>query len=147
MTQTFAADVDAWVQRTQARQEAVFRESLQRLVEDMQKPVGDGGNMPVDTGFLRASIQASKSGPPPTRGGRPRKGATYNYTPDDINLVIASATLGETVWVTYGANYARAVEYGANGREARGFVRSATQKWQQFVTEVSREARGRAGGS
>lgn len=146
MTQTFAADVDAWVQRTRQRQEAVFRESLQRLVERMQRPVADGGNMPVDTGFLRASIQASKSGPPPTRGDRPGEAATYTYLPDDINLVIASAMGGETVWVTYGANYARAVEYGAGGREARGFVRNAVQQWQSIVTEVAQEARARSGG-
>lgn len=175
--QSFAAQVGDWVRQTQARQEAVFKESAQRVIEEMQRPgpsvastkkaiakgigtkgrgkskkplagpvfePGGGGNMPVDTGFLRASLMASTTMPKP-RGGAPEDGKTYSFDPAQVALVIAGSEIGDTIFAVYGANYARAVEYGHNGAPARGFVRLAAQQWQSIVAAVAAEARARAG--
>lgn len=177
MTQSFAAEVGKWVTDTKQRQEAVFKESAQRVIEEMQRPgaslatakkaiakgigskgrgkskklvagpIGDpggGGNMPVDTGFLRASLMASTKMPKP-RGGAPEEGKTYSFDEGQVALVIAGAEIGDTLYAVYGANYARAVEYGHNGAPDRGFVRLAAQQWQGIVAEVAAEARSRAG--
>lgn len=121
---------------------AVVKESVQRTVDRMQKPTAKGGNMPVDTGFLRNSLQAGINMPKPGPGENPGNPAGYND--GDVILAIQAAELGDTLWLTYSANYARYVEYGAQGRPGRGFVRLATQRWQQTVSQVAIEARNRA---
>lgn len=121
--------------------EAVFKESAQRVIADMQIPVGAGGNMPVDTGALRASIQATLDAP--NEMITFKEGAPTAYNEGQVALVIASATLGQTIFATYSMNYARAVEYGSRGRAGRGFVRLAAQKWQSIVAAVVEEAKRR----
>lgn len=139
---TFTAQVSDWVLQTKARMEAVFKESTQRTVELMQTPVAKGGNMPVDTGFLRNSLMGGLNAPKDGRGDNP--GVPVSYNDADIVLTIANAELGDTIFMTYSANYARHVEYGANGRAGRGFVRLATQRWQSTVSQVALEAQQRA---
>lgn len=142
---TFSAQVDGWVRATKERSEAVFKESAQRVVEVIQKPGpsvanpsgGAGGNMPIDTGFLRASLQGSLNGGLPALRDNP--GGSHNYDGGQINLVIAGAKLGDTITMAYGANYARFME------ERYAFVRLGAQQWQQVVNEVANEAKGRAG--
>jgi hypothetical protein len=150
---SFADQVSQWVLKTQKRQDAVLRESVQRLKDEMQKvgpsvanPAGgEGGNMPVDTGFLRASIQASFDGPIPMRAGAfADKSKTYAYDPAPLVALIAKMKVGQTIWLTYGAAYARAVEYGARGHPGYAFVRKAAQKWPQIVEQVSKEAQQRS---
>ncbi len=141
---SFSAQVDAWVGKTKARMEAVHKESVQRTIEVMQTPVGAGGNMPVDTGFLRASLMARVGIPAlPTREN---PGAKVSYDPGQVTLVIAGAKLSDPINAVYTANYARHVEYGARGRAGRRFVALAAQQWPRIVSEVVTEAKARAGG-
>lgn len=142
---SFSAQVSAWVAATQQRSTAVFRESAERVIEQMQTPVAAGGNMPVDTGFLRASLQASTSQPQPINpGAAPAEGSTHTYSAGVASLVITGAELGQTVFATYTAAYAAEQEYGARGREGRGFVRLAAQQWPQIVSRVSAELQSRS---
>lgn len=138
--QSFAAQVDAWVAKTKERTEAVFKESAQRVLAEAQKPVGAGGNMPVDTGFLRASLQATINAPVAAVTFR-TEGQQYDAA--SVALVIAGAQLGDTIYGVYTANYARYVEYGSRGRAGRGFVRLAAQQWPQIVSQVVAEAKSR----
>jgi hypothetical protein len=138
---TFTAQVSDWVMQTKSRMNAVFKESTQRTVELMQTPVAKGGNMPVDTGFLRNSLMGGLNAPKDGRGDNP--GVPVSYNDADIVLTIANAELGDTIFMTYSANYARHVEYGARGRAGRGFVRLATQRWQSTVSQVALEAQQR----
>jgi len=138
---TFTAQVSDWVMQTKSRMNAVFKESTQRTVELMQTPVAKGGNMPVDTGFLRNSLMGGLNAPKDGRGDNP--GVPVSYNDADIVLTIANAKLGDTIFMTYSANYARHVEYGARGRAGRGFVRLATQRWQSTVSQVALEAQQR----
>lgn len=138
MAQRFSAAVDDWVIETKERLEAVFKTAVQYTIEDMQTPVGGGGNMPVDTGFLRTSLQASINAPilrQMANNGSPIGFAT------DTTLVIAGAEIGDTIYATYGANYAVYQEYGANGRAGRGFVRLASQNWQSHVNRAVADLR------
>lgn len=144
---SFSAAVSEWVKKSERRMELVFKESTQRLVSEMQTPVGQGGNMPIDTGFLRNSVQATTEAPVPINpAARPIKppghksgDVIYPYKEGDVSLTILSARLGQTIYVTYTAAYARVQE------SRRGFVRLAAQRWQKIVKDVSAEARKRAG--
>ena len=96
---------------------------------------GDGGAMPVDTGFLRASVRISKEAPIPIdKSARPVEGQSYSYSESAITLAILSAEIGEKLYVTYTASYARAVNYGAGSRPGYHFVDLAAQRWPQIVS-------------
>lgn len=143
---SFSGQVSEWVRQSEDRMRRVFRESTQRVVAEMQTPVGAGGNMPIDTGFLRAGVVASTDAPTPIDPkARPQKGQSYVYNGGNVTLVIAGAELGQTVWVTYTAAYAAHQEYGTSKMAGRGFVRLAAQRWPSIVDEVCSEAFSRAG--
>lgn len=137
----FAAQVDAFIAKSKKRATAVFRESTERVIEEMQRPVGAGGNMPVDTGFLRASLQASTTAMPALTRDNP--GAAAPYDGAEVSLVIAGADLGETIYAGYTAKYAGHVNYGARGRQPRQFVGRAAQKWPAIVDQVAAEVRAK----
>jgi hypothetical protein len=144
--QSFSAQVDAWVQQTEQRMDAVFKESTQRVFEEVLVPVGAGGNMPVDTGFLRASFQATLNAPTTTPTFRPENPGTYTPDVAQVALVINGATRGDTIYGVFTANYAVDQEYGSRGRDGRGFVRLAAQRWQQIVSAVASELQARVTG-
>ena len=145
MAKSFTADVDAFVRKTDARLLAVFRSSAQDVIAEMQEPGPSvanpssfgTGHMPIDTGFLRASLQAGID-EPVARSSTPAAGhQDVAYNPAPVALVIAGARLGQTIFATYGAVYARAME-------ARyGFVRLAAQNWQKIVGKNVRIAKER----
>jgi len=140
---TFSAQVDQWVKKTKERQEAVFKKSVERTIEIMQTPVAKGGNMPVDTGFLRSSFQAGLNAPVFGPTQPPKKRVSFSYNGSQATMVIASAEIGDTIFGTYSANYAKFVHDGANGRPGRPFVRLAAQQWQTTVNQVVQEAKSR----
>ena len=141
---SFSAQVSAWVAETKGRAKAVRDESAQRVIEVMQTPVGAGGNLPVDTGFMRASLLATTGEVNFVARGRPDGGGRYAYDGGHVSLVIAGADLNDTITAVYTANYARHVEYGARGRPGRRFVALAAQQWARIVSEVAAEAQSRA---
>lgn len=137
----FTAQINDWVLATDERIETVFKKSVERTVETMQRPVAKGGNMPVDTGFLRNSLQSSLNSPILAVMANP--GVPVAYDDQGVTLTILSAELGDTIYAVYGANYARYVEYGANGRPGRAFVRQAAAKWKSTVSQAAVELQRR----
>jgi hypothetical protein len=136
MTKSFQAQIDEWVAATKERTTAVFRESCQRLVTEMQKPTARGGNMPVDTGFLRNSLLGSTSSVPQMRD-------QGTATADQVVLTIASLDLGDTLYVGYTANYARHRHY-MNTAKPGGMWRDlAAQRWQTIVNGAARDLQKR----
>jgi len=143
---TFAATVSEWVASEKARQTAVFRASVQEFVSRVQITVPAGGNMPIDTGFLRASLQMSTEGPPVTRAdGEPVPGGVYPEN-GDVALVIAGAEIGQDLYAGWSAAYARRMEYGFVGKDSLGrsynqagfgFLALAAQQWPAIVAEQS----------
>lgn len=143
---SFAAEVSDWVRQTKGAAREVYRESAQRVVETMQVPRAMGGNMRVDTGFLRASLVATTTGIIPPLQGKPDGVPAFSYDAGQINLVINGADITDTITVAYTANYARPREYGSRGQPGDRFVALAAQQWQRIVSEVATEAQARAGG-
>ena len=143
---SFAAQVSAWVAETKQRQEAVYKESAQRVVAVMQTPRGAGGFMRVDTGFLRASLVATTSAALPPTIEKPDGDGKFSYDAGQISLVIAGADIQTPITVVYTANYARHREYGARGQAPDRFVALAAQQWPRIVNEVCAEAQRRVGG-
>jgi hypothetical protein len=140
VSRNFKAQVEAWARKSDARLNAVFRESAQRLIAEAQTVGpsvanpggGEGGKMPVDDGFLRASGQASLTGWP-SGPSRPEDGLGSM----DYAITIAGARIGQTVYFGWTAEYAPFME------QRYGFIRSAAQYWQSIVSGVVREAMAR----
>lgn len=120
---SFAAQVNEWVLESEARTVAVFKQSAEDLFRTMLTPVAKGGNLPVDTGFLRNSFVSGING------------ATALTPPDNVALSIAGVEAGDSVFGGFTANYARHVEYGANGRPGRRFVGLAALEWTEIVAK------------
>lgn len=144
MTGNFAAQVEDWCKDSEVLLEAIFHEASQRVTEIMTTPRGHGGNLPVDTGYLRATIQASNVAPPPINPGSKGNAAQkYAFNSGPINLVISNTKLGGTVYICATANYALHVEFGTSKQPAALFVTQAAQRWPQVVAEVQAELKGR----
>ena len=122
MAQSFDAQVSAWVAKSQRRIEAVFKQSAQEVFSTAQKPVAQGGNMPVDTGFLRNESFISML----NNGTAIEGGEAYILT-------ILQAQLGDSIFGGWRAEYAKHVEYGARGRQGRRFAGQAAAQWQAIV--------------
>ncbi len=121
MVKTFTAQLEDFADKTADTLEAVAKQSIQDVFEEAQTPVAQGGRMPVDTGFLRNSLQAGLNGTTSLTG------------PDAYVLAVAGMELGDVVFGGWTAEYAVHVEFGAQGRPARAFMRSAAQQWQDIV--------------
>lgn len=130
--ETQIADI---VAASDKRMLALMRQSLQDVVNDAQTPTAKGGRMRVDTGFLRASGQAS-IGSMPTGPVRGDPDGTYLFEENSVITTLAKLELGQTFFFGWTANYARY-------REAYdGFLEVALQKWQKIVdrnTETIRQ--------
>lgn len=104
---------------------------------------GGSGNLPVDTGFLRASLVATLGKTPPSLVTYNPEGKRARYDPRRINAIIDQATLEQGINFTYTASYAYYVEMGAHGRAGRRFVGLAIQRWPQIVSRSSRSLEAR----
>lgn len=137
----FHDQITGFVKETKERMNAVFQMSVLNMIHIMQTPVGAGGNMPVDTGFLRQSILGVPDTLPPAAPltFRPTEEGVWVYDPGPIELAIASATYETGFTIIYTANYAVYQEYGSQGRAPRRFVGLAVQRWPQIVSRASRE--------
>lgn len=140
--QTFSAQVDAWTRKSKARMEAVAKTATQELFIEVLRPVEQGGRMRVDTGFLRASFQASLDAPVNLSVENPDpENGSFDADIGSISLVINGAEIGQTIFGTFTANYARAREYGARGQSPDAFVLTNAQRWPEFVQEAITQIR------
>lgn len=145
--QGLKADIEDIVAATDKRMLALMRQSLQDVINEAQLPVAKGGRMRVDTGFLRASGQASLSGMPtgPVRGDPNALPGSYpsadNYSDTaSIALVLGEHAeglkIGSIFYFGWTANYAKYREV------YDGFLEGALQHWARVVafnTETIRE--------
>ncbi|MFN3352501.1 MAG: hypothetical protein ACK4Z5_02740 [Brevundimonas sp.] len=107
---------------------------------------GGSGNLPVDTGFLRASLVVGRgtlnvpTTTPPENGPQ-----SYSWDPGDVTFAISGASISDPIEARYTAAYARVAEYGGKNRKARRFVALAAQQWQGVVTQTANELKAQAG--
>lgn len=130
---TFTGQIDAWVAKTVQRTEAVIKASTQDVIADAQVPVAKGGRMPVDTGFLRNSLQSSLAGSTSLSGG------------ESYVMIAAQMEVGDVAEFGWTADYARHVEYGARGRPGRFFAGGAARKWPEIVAANVAKAKAAVG--
>ena len=148
----FAATVEKWALETEQGITAVFRESAQDVIEIMQEPgpskaaAKSGGSfgtgrMPVDLGFLRASLVVQLNADPPP-ANRDADGAKHSWNPAAATLVINQAQLGDRITCGYAASYAPAVNYGTSKGPAYHFLEYAVGQWQQIVNRNAERVKG-----
>ncbi|HEV7435345.1 MAG TPA: hypothetical protein VGO22_10800 [Pseudorhizobium sp.] len=147
----FAATVGEWAREELERAEAVFQTAAQTVANEVRTPFAEGGRMPIDTGNLRRSLMASTADMPTV------KPEQESFADSGIEMVIAGAELGSTVYLGFQAAYALRMEYGFVGTDSLGrtynqtgygFVEAVAQRWQQIVNEAEAKVRGRfEGGS
>ncbi len=130
----FAAQVRAMTEKCKQRQDAIFRASAARVMDEANVPEAQGGRMPVKDGFLRNSTTAATS---PSGGG------------SDPALVFAKLEVGQTVYAGWTAEYAMRQEFGFVGEDSLGreynqsgkaFLRTSLQRWQEYVDDAARDA-------
>lgn len=127
----FSDQVNSHADKYRRRLLAVFRQSVQETIHSANVPVGQGGKMRVDTGFLRNSGQASLDRMPSGPGKGGARAYRSQVAGEPIEIVIRKAELGDTIWFGWTANYARIREY------HDGFLRSAVQRWDKTVGDVA----------
>jgi hypothetical protein len=143
---SFSAQVAAFAEKIPGAVEAVFKESVQEIVSEMQTPVAAGGRMRIDTGFLRSSLMASTASMPSINpNNKPVDGRSYAYDEGQIEAVILGSDINDTLFFGYTAAYAGHREYGSNGQTPDAFVRSAAQRWDAIVEAKARELKSRLG--
>jgi hypothetical protein len=119
----FLADVSKFVDLTTRDMLLVAKESLQDVIRDAQTPVGAGGQMPVDTGFLRNSLTVEVRGSQVAEGG------------DSYTLGIAQLNLGDPISFAWTAQYAIPRHYAVGVGQGGGAWRDiAAAKWSSIVT-------------
>lgn len=146
---SFSAQVAEWAARVDGAIEAVFKESVQELVEQADellkqlvydRPPAKSGYK--RTGFLRSSVVASTASMP--LANRPQGAPDSGYMAE-IEVQIAGAELGETIYVGWTANYAGYVHFGANGTPPKPWVTLVAQRWQQIVNGKADDLKRRLG--
>ena len=137
---SFDAQVGAWVAKSRKRMLVVLQQSAQDVITIMQTPVSRGGNMPVDTGFLRSSLQVTINQPASGLSSRPSGTQSYRVNEASYSLTLNNAKLGDSIFAVYLAKYAAAQEYGTRFMQGHGFVRLAALQWPKVVEANVRKA-------
>lgn len=123
----FVADVSAFADKTIDQMLRVAKQSIQDVVKQAQTPVAKGGDMPVDTGFLRNSLTAT------VRGAEGPAGV------DSYVLAIATLQLGDPFQVAWTADYAIPRHYAVGVGQGGGLWRDkAAQRWEGYVLKNAR---------
>ena len=133
MAKTFSAQVDDWIAKSERLSMAVLQQATQAVINEANTPVAKGGRMRVDTGFLRNSLKAN-IGSMPSGASSPG-----NWDDSEVVLTLIRMQPGQVFYAGWTANYARPREH------YDGFLRMATQKWQDQVDAAARQLRQRAG--
>jgi hypothetical protein len=133
MAAAFDKQVTAWVRKSEQRLTAVYRQSIQDLVEEAQTDYYSGGNLPKDLGFLQSTGDAAIGQLPVGESEPPEGQERFSWDAEAALLVINRAQLGgPPVFFGWTAVYANAME------EKYGFARLAAQNWPQIVNKAAR---------
>lgn len=123
----FIADVRQFADKTPDQMLRVAKQSIQDTVRSAQTPVSQGGDLPVDTGFLRNSLVTSVGGVSAGEGAN-------SYV-----LGIAGLELGDAFQVAWTAEYAIPRHYAVGVGQGGGMWRDkAAQKWSMTVAKNAR---------
>lgn len=129
MARSFQAQIRDWNKKTLDQQKRVLQQSLNDVLDIAQTPVAKGGNMPVDTGFLRNSLVSELNGAQIAKG------------PDNYTLAIAQMDAGDYARFGWAAAYARVRHYKPQSfGQGGGYWRDhAAAQWQDIVRRNARK--------
>lgn len=136
MASSFTAQLSAWARKSEDRMRAIVQESAQRVFEQANTPIAQGGNLPVDTGFLRASFAVDFDGMPSGPSENPGR-QTFVADSAGIAMKLVGFEPGDTIYAGWTANYAIYMEV------RYAFQRRAAQNWPTIVRNVTAEAKSR----
>ena len=126
----FTADVSRFADKTADQMLRVAKQSIQDTVRIAQRTVADGGDMPVDTGFLRNSLVTELRGAEVGTGG------------DSYVLGLSALKLGDPFQVAWTAQYAIPRHYMVGVGQGGGLWRDkAAQRWSRIVADNARRVR------
>lgn len=128
------ADVIAWTAKVGERLEYVAKESPRTVAREVRLPISSGGHMPVRTGNLRNSLQASTSGVP-SGDYMPAENERLSDPMGQINSVIDGSSLGDKISLGFRAAYGVYVE------RKHMFVHLTAMKWSQIVRDTVEKAK------
>lgn len=131
----FALSVERWTKKVEDRALQVFTGIVLELLNRVKEYT------PVDTGWLRANWvdRLNESGESQPRPEGAERGAYESYQPPELYAAIASASLGDTIYIVNDVPYAGYVEYGTSRMEAVGMLRRTIQDAPQIADEVVRK--------
>lgn len=117
----FIADVQAFKDKTIEQMLRVAKQSIQDTIETAQKPVAQGGDMPVDTGYLRNSLVTTGK-------------AGDLEGPNSYILGLSTFELGDPFSVAWTASYSVPRHYHVGTSKGGGLWRDlAAQRWEGTV--------------
>jgi hypothetical protein len=123
----FTDAIEAWAAKVQRQMETVARDSIRDVIADAQRPVTQGGNMPVLKGNLRNSLTVEM-----------RIGRVSGANAHDVAL--SGYQLGDNVLAGWTSNYALARHYQVGTQGGGGMWRdAAAQKWTRIVQSNARK--------
>lgn len=129
---SFSASVADFVKRAKEAQDAIYRDSVQDVIADAQLDRGNGGRMPVDTGYLRNTMASDLNG----------AGMFATDQKNEISLTLVEMGAGDIAHFAWTADYAMRQELGFVGDDSLGrtyeqggnyFVTGAAARWAEFV--------------
>lgn len=144
------AVVEQWVHETEGLLEAIIRQAVQELTNEMQTTHFNGGLNRADQGWHIASFQLVLNGEPQLPTREAPEGQAPAWSGAEIALQIAGMALGDTITGSYGMAYSMRLEYGFTGQDslgrtynqpAYGFVRAAAQNWPAIVARLQEQVR------
>lgn len=130
---SFSRDIQRITEQYRKRLNYVAKKATNDVIDAARLSRFDGGRMPIDTSNLQKSMVASTTGIPsgPSDGNESRTG-------DDVIATLVRWQPGVTpFWAGFTANYSRAME------AQYGFVRGATERWEEFVDRAAAEAKAK----
>jgi hypothetical protein len=147
---SFAATIGDWGRAELGRAEAIFQDAAQTVADEVRTTINEGGRLPIDLGNLRRSLMASTADMPAV------KPEQISFSGSQVEMVIAGAQLGSTIYLGFQAAYAARMEYGFVGTDSLGrvynqagfgFVAASAQRWPQTVAASEAKIRSRFEGS
>ena len=138
MAKTFIAQVNDWIAKSERLSMAVLHQATQAVINDANTPTGKGGRMRVKTSYLRNSLKANIGSMPSGESSEGEEKWEKELAPVVV-LTLTRLQPGQVFYAGWIANYARPREH------YDGFLRMATQKWQEQVDAAARQLKQRAG--
>jgi hypothetical protein len=137
----FIADVSRFADKTADQMLLVARQSIDDVVRIAQTPVAKGGNMPVDTGFLRNSLAVEINGVERAKGDGDA-GKESNTSLDAVNFGLSNMALGDSASFVWASDYAIPRHYLVGVGQGGGLWRDkAAQQWGRIVAKNARRVR------